>query len=217
MTTAYHRSTRSASMHALDRRRLDRRFLLLRGTRRPSSTARARPDPTGRGLGLAFVTTGLELGTTTRGPRRVVVDVAAFNETRDPRLRAGGLSADRARRCGLRRHGATCLRGHGAPRLTSQLQLSAGSRSSATPIEEHPKKKATKRDERDPVDHPRGSRAERAATQAPRTRRRRCPAIQSTIASSPVPGISSWTPLPAISAMPTTNETVVRSRTLRRP
>ncbi len=39
-----------------------------------------RPDLTGRGLGLAFVTTGLELGKERFGPRRVVVDVAAFNE-----------------------------------------------------------------------------------------------------------------------------------------
>jgi ribosomal-protein-alanine N-acetyltransferase len=39
-----------------------------------------RPDLTGRGLGLAFVNAGLELATAWFGSKRIVLDVAAFNE-----------------------------------------------------------------------------------------------------------------------------------------
>jgi [ribosomal protein S18]-alanine N-acetyltransferase len=39
-----------------------------------------RPDLTGRGLGAAFVTAGLEFAHERFGRRRVVLDVAEFNE-----------------------------------------------------------------------------------------------------------------------------------------
>ncbi len=39
-----------------------------------------RPDLTGRGLGTAFVSTGLEFAEELFGRRRIVLDVAAFNE-----------------------------------------------------------------------------------------------------------------------------------------
>jgi [ribosomal protein S18]-alanine N-acetyltransferase len=39
-----------------------------------------RPDLTGRGLGLGFVRRGLEYGREHLQPRRVILDVAAFNE-----------------------------------------------------------------------------------------------------------------------------------------
>ncbi|WP_261568196.1 GNAT family N-acetyltransferase [Frankia gtarii] len=39
-----------------------------------------RPDLTGRGLGEQFVLAGLEFASTIHGRRRVVLDVAAFNE-----------------------------------------------------------------------------------------------------------------------------------------
>jgi [ribosomal protein S18]-alanine N-acetyltransferase len=39
-----------------------------------------RPDRTGRGLGEQFVRTGLEFGRARYLPRRIVLDVAAFNE-----------------------------------------------------------------------------------------------------------------------------------------
>jgi RimJ/RimL family protein N-acetyltransferase len=39
-----------------------------------------RPDLTGRGLGLAFVTAGLEFARELFGPSRFVLDVAEFNE-----------------------------------------------------------------------------------------------------------------------------------------
>ncbi len=76
-----------------------------------------RPDLTGRGLGTAFVNAGLEFAQERFGRRRIVLDVAEFNERAIRVYERTGFRRTGTQGAVLRRLGRCAVRGHGTPLL----------------------------------------------------------------------------------------------------